>query len=124
MDEQKTEKDASDHEARMRGVPIAQFRLAVDFVDAILRDVFQSKRDHLRGQMLDVAAKVSRKHPWPYFDECVEAEVERRLDPSIPPVAPSCEDWPECALDDDRCAAVAVMGRGTCPRIPPDKEVT
>ena len=40
---------------------------------------------------------------------------------STPPAAPSC-DWPECALDDDRCAAVAVMGRGTCPRIPPGGE--
>lgn len=38
---------------------------------------------------------------------------------TVPPAEPSCEDWPECALDDDRCAAVAVMGRGRCPRLSP-----
>lgn len=35
------------------------------------------------------------------------------------PAEPSCEDWPECALDADRCAAVAAMGRDTCPLFPP-----
>jgi len=71
--------EAVDHEARMRGVSTAQFRIASDFIDAILRDVFQGRKDHLRGQMLDIAAKVSRRHPWPYFDQCVEAEVNARL---------------------------------------------
>ena len=85
MAEHSIEIDALDHEARMRGVSTSQFRLASDFIDAILRDVFQGKRDHLRGQMLDVAARVSRKHPWPYFEECVAAEVERRLTSVTPP---------------------------------------
>ena len=41
--------------------------------------------------------------------------------PVSPPAEPSCEDWPECALDDDQCAAVAVMGRGRCPRLSSDE---
>ncbi|HET6917271.1 MAG TPA: hypothetical protein VFH56_14350 [Acidimicrobiales bacterium] len=79
MSEERTAEKDLDHDARVRGVSISQYRLAADFTDAILRDVFQGKRDHLRGQMLDVAAKVSRRHPWPYFEECVEAEVQKRV---------------------------------------------
>jgi hypothetical protein len=63
----------------------AQEMLGRDFVEAILADVFQGQRDHLREHMLGVVAKVSRKHPWPYFEECVEAEVERRMTSVIPP---------------------------------------
>ena len=68
--------DAS--EALDRGISSAQYLLASDFVDTILRDLFQGRRDHLRSQMLDIAAKVARKNPWPYFEECVTAEVAAR----------------------------------------------
>lgn len=57
----------------------AQERLLVEYVDTILADVFQGRRPELREHLIGVAAKVSRKHPWPYFDECVSTEVERRL---------------------------------------------
>lgn len=34
----------------------------------------------------------------------------------VPPrQEPDCDWWPECSLDRDRCAAIAVMGRGNCP---------
>lgn len=62
-----------------RIAPTAQMRLADDMVDAILCDVFQGRRDHLRDHLRAVAYKQARKHPWPYFEECVAAEVARRL---------------------------------------------
>lgn len=72
-----TASTGADVEARF--VSSAQEMLGRDFVDAILTDVFQGKRDHLREHMLGMVAKVSRRHPWPYFEECVESEVQRRL---------------------------------------------
>jgi hypothetical protein len=35
---------------------------------------------------------------------------------------PSCEDWPECAAENDRCAALAASLRGgECPHFPPEQ---
>jgi hypothetical protein len=64
-------------------------RLLVEYVDRVLADVFQGRKPELREHLLGVAAKVSRKHPWPYFEECVEAEVGRRL--ATRPIPP--EGW-------------------------------
>lgn len=85
--ERRAENDVA-AEAFERGLSSAQFRLAADFTDAILRDIFQGMKDHLRGQMLDVAAKVARRNPWPYFEECVEAEVQKRVTPPAVPATP------------------------------------
>jgi hypothetical protein len=57
----------------------AQEALMTEAVDAILRDVFQGRRDNLRAHMLNVAGKVCRRHPWPHFEEVVEREVRHRL---------------------------------------------
>ena len=57
----------------------AQGLLLTEVVDALLRDVFQGRKDHLREHMLGVAAKVSRKHVWPFFDLIVEREVAHRM---------------------------------------------
>jgi len=38
-------------------------------------------------------------------------------------IVPTCDDWPECALDDDRCASLVMSPRGgSCPRTRPEKE--
>lgn len=68
--------------------PTSQTRLADDVVDAILRDVFQGEKDHLREHMRGVAHKAVRGHEWPYFEECVEKAVADRL-ASLSPT--SCE---------------------------------
>jgi hypothetical protein len=59
--------------------PNAQTRLADDIVDAILRDVFQGEKDHLRDHARAVAYKAVRGHEWPYFEECVDQAVADRL---------------------------------------------
>ncbi|HEY9263236.1 MAG TPA: hypothetical protein VIQ11_01365 [Mycobacterium sp.] len=59
--------------------PTAQHRLVDDAIDAILRDVLQGKKDHLRDQMRAVAYKrIRQHHGWPYFEECVEKAVGER----------------------------------------------
>lgn len=58
----------------------AQERLLVEYVDTILDKVFQGRKPQLRDHLLGIAAKVAAQHPWPYFEECVEAEVQRRLE--------------------------------------------
>lgn len=62
----------------------AQELLLAEVVDAILAKVFQGKRPGLRAHMLNVAGKVSRRHPWPFFEEVVAAEVQRRIDGAPP----------------------------------------
>lgn len=63
----------------------AQALLLGEYVERVLADVFQGRKPELREHLLGVAAKVSRKHPWPFFEECVVAEVERRLATRILP---------------------------------------
>ena len=57
----------------------AQERLLTEYVDTVLDKVFQGQKPHLRDHLLGIAAKVARNHPWPFFEEVVEAEVQRRL---------------------------------------------
>lgn len=74
----------------------SQEQLLTDVVDAILSDVFQDRRSNLRTHMLNVAAKVSRKHPWPFFEQVVAAEVERRLAGGEP------REWFVAAMNESR----------------------
>lgn len=75
-----------------------------------------------RNPSLGDAARLAAIETWArqeYRDGEVPDVLANALWHRVPPSQESaCDEWPECALDRDRCAATAVMGRGNCPERP------
>lgn len=78
-----------------------------------------------RNPPLGDAARLAVIEAWAratYPDGEVPEPLANALWNHVPPRhEPDCDEWPECALDRDRCAAVAVMGQGGCPRLSTEK---